>query len=100
MGRFFSNKVRKRGILWFVQVFFAFLQIRKPKKNTACERQIYFLFVDIWFDLAKCKFIVKNSSFKILVMLSPIFVADTKITLIITLVDNFVAPLKTQLLDY
>ena len=33
-------------------------------------------------------------------MLSPIFVADTKITLIITLVDNFVAPLKTQLLDY
>ena len=100
MGRFFSNKVRKRGILWFVQVFFAFLQIRKPKKNTACERQIYFLFVDIWFDLAKCKFIVKNSSFKILVMLSPIFVADTKITLIITLVDNFVAPLKTQLVDY
>ena len=100
MGRFFSNKVRKRGILWFVQVFFAFLQIRKPKKNTACEKQIYFLFVDIWFDLAKCKFIVKNSSFKILVMLSPIFVADTKITLIITLVDNFVAPLKTQLVDY
>ena len=100
MGRFFSNKVRKRGILWFVQVFFAFLQIRKPKKNTACERQIYFLFVDIWFDLAKRKFIVKNSSFKILVMLSPIFVADTKITLIITLVDNFVAPLKTQLVDY
>ena len=100
MGRFFSNKVRKRGILWFVQVFFAFLQIRKPKKNTACERQIYFLFVDIWFDLAKCKFIVKNSSFKILVMLSPIFVADTKITLIITLVDNFVTPLKTQLVDY
>ena len=100
MGRFFSNKVRKRGILWFVRVFFAFLQIRTPKKNTACERQIYFVYVDIWFDLAKCKFIVKNSSFKILVMLSPIFVADTKITLIITLVDNFVAPLKTQLVDY
>ena len=99
MGRFFSNKVRKRGILWFVRVFFAFLQIRTPKKKTARERQIYFVYVDIWFDLAKCKFIVKNSS-KILVVLSPIFVADTKITLIITLVDNFVAPLKTQLVDY
>ena len=84
MGRFFSNKVRKRGILWFVRVFFAFLQIRTPKKNTACERQIYFVYVDIWFDLANCKFFVKNRSFKILVVLSPIFEAERKITLIIT----------------
>ena len=45
-----------------------------------------FLYVDIWFDVTKCKFIVKNSSFEMLVVFSPIFVVDTKI--------NFVAPLK------
>ena len=38
----------------------------------------------------KCKFIVKNISFKMLVVLSPIFVVDPKITF----VCNFVAPLK------
>ena len=46
-----------------------------------------FLYVDIWFDLTKCIFIVKNSSFKMLVALSPIFVAEAKITF----VYNFVA---------
>ena len=49
-----------------------------------------FLFVNIWFDLAKCEFIVENSSFKILVLLSPIFVADTKINFLY----NFLAPLR------
>ena len=49
-----------------------------------------FLYVDIWFDVTKCKFIVKNSSFKMLIVFLLIFVADTKITL----VYNFVAPLK------
>ena len=49
-----------------------------------------FLNVDIWFDVTKCKFIVKNSSFKMLVVFSPIFVADTKITF----VYNFVASLR------
>ena len=48
-----------------------------------------FLFVDIWFHVTKCKFNVKNSSFEMLVVFSPIFVADTKITF----VYNFVAPL-------
>ena len=47
-----------------------------------------FLYVDIWFNVTKCKFIVKNSSFEMLVVFSPIFVADTKITF----VYNFVAP--------
>ena len=51
-----------------------------------------FLNVDICFHLAKCKLIVKNSSFKILVVLSLIFVADTKITF----VYNFVAPLISR----
>ena len=48
-----------------------------------------FLYVDIWFDVTECKFIMKNSSFKMLVVFSPIFVADTKIAFIY----NSVAPL-------
>ena len=49
-----------------------------------------FLPVDIWFDLTKCKFTVKHSSFKMLVVFLLIFVADTKKTF----VYNFVAPLN------
>ena len=49
-----------------------------------------FLYLDIWFNVTKCKFIVKNRSFEMLVVFSPIFVADTKITF----VYNFVAPLN------
>ena len=48
-----------------------------------------FLYVDICFDVTKCTFTVKHSSFKMLVVFSPMFVADTKITF----VYNFVAPL-------
>ena len=44
--------------------------------------------------VTKCKFIVKNSSFEMLVVFSPIFVADTKITF----VYNFVAPLRESIL--
>ena len=44
-----------------------------------------FLNVDSWFDVTKCKFIVKNSSFRMLVVFSPIFVADTKITFVASL---------------
>ena len=40
--------------------------------------------------MTKCNFIMKKSSFKMLVVFAPIFVADTKITF----VYNFVAPLK------
>ena len=47
-----------------------------------------FLSVNIWFDVTKCRFIVKYSSFKTLVVFLAIFVADTKITF----VYNFVAP--------
>ena len=43
--------------------------------------------------MTKCKFIVKNNSFELLAVFSPIFVADTKITF----VYNFVAPLKCVL---
>ena len=41
------------------------------------KRQFFmkcFLYVDIWFDVTKYKLIVKNSSFKMLVAFSPIFV--------------------------
>ena len=48
-----------------------------------------FLYVDIWFSVTRFKSIMRNSSFKMLVVFSPIFVADTKITF----VYNFVAPL-------
>ena len=51
-----------------------------------------FLYEDISFDVIKCKFIVKNSIFKMLVVLQSIFVADTKINFIY----NFVAPLKIK----
>ena len=53
------------------------------------KHKFSFLYVDIWFDVAKCKFIVKNSSFKMLVVFSPIFMVDTNITFIY----NFIAPL-------
>ena len=49
-------------------------------------------YVDICFDLAKCEVIVKNRNLKMLVVLSPIFVADTKITF----VYNFVAPINAH----
>ena len=48
-----------------------------------------FLYVDIWFDVTKCRFIVKNSSFKMLVVFLFILVADAKLTF----VYNFVASL-------
>ena len=48
------------------------------------------LYIDIWFDVMKCKCIVKNNSFEMLVVFSTIFVADTKITF----VYNSVAPLN------
>ena len=53
-----------------------------------------FLYVDISFDVAKFRFIVKNSTFKMLVVFSLIFVVDAKLTF----VYNFVAPLtKTDI---
>ena len=57
------------------------------------EANLVLYYVDICFDLAKCEFIVKNRNLKMLVVLSPIFVADTKITF----VYNFVAPLSLDL---
>ena len=49
-------------------------------------------YVDIWFDGTKCKFINKKQ-LNMMVVFSPIFVADTKIIY----GYNFVAPLKFAL---
>ena len=51
-----------------------------------------FLYIGVWFNVTKCNFIVKNSSFKMLVMFSIIIVADTKVAF----VYNFVAPLMKK----
>ena len=59
---------------------------KKTKKILLERGKFSFLYADIWFDVMKCKCIVKNNSFEMLVMF---FVADTKITF----VYNFVAPL-------
>ena len=62
---------------------------KKTKKILLERGKFSFLYADIWFDVMKCKCIVKNNSFEMLVVFSPVFVADTKITFIY----NFVAPL-------
>ena len=62
-------------------------------KHCLWEANLVFLYVDIWFGMTKRKFIVKKSSFKILVVFSLIFVADKKITF----VYNFVAPLTIHI---
>ena len=57
--------------------------------------KLSFLYEGIWFDVTKCRFIVKNSSFKMLVVFSQIFLADTKITF----VYNFVALLRKAIME-
>ena len=89
MGRFFSDKVRKR-VAYFGLSLFCISRGKKTKQILLERGKFSFLNVDIWFDVTKCKFIVKNSSFEMLVAFWPIFVADTKITF----VHNFVAPLS------
>ena len=74
-----SFLVRKRVVTFVCLSFFAFLEVRKGKFS--------FLYVDIWFDVMKCKCIVKNNSFEMLVVFSPIFVAETNVAF----VYNFVA---------
>ena len=50
-----------------------------------------FLYVNIWFDVTKCKFILKNSNLQILIVFSLIFVVNTKMIY----VYNFVCSLNT-----
>ena len=83
-------------MLWSVQVIFCISRGKKTKEMLLVTGKFSFLYVDIWFDMTKCKFIMKNSSFKMLVVFSPSFVTDTKITF----VYNFVAPLNADKTNY
>ena len=91
----FVSCKKTRGILWSVWVFFAFLEVRRRNKYWLSGK-FSFLNVDIWFDVTKCKFIVKNSSFEMLVVFSHILGADTKITFVnysfrsSLLIENFI----------
>ena len=85
----FRQSKKTLGIVWSVRVFSAFLEVRIQNKYYL-RGKFSFLYVDIWFDLTKCKFIVTNIGFKMQVVLLPIFEADPKITF----VYNFVAPLN------
>ena len=59
---------------------------KKTKQILFVRGKFSYLYVGTWFDVTKCKFNAKNSSFEMLVVFLP-FVADTKITF----VYNFVA---------
>ena len=63
---------------------------KKTKEILLARDKFSFPDVYVWLDVTKGKFIVENSGFKMLVVFSPIFVADTKITF----VYNFIAPLN------
>lgn len=53
------------------------------------RRKFSFLYIDIYYDVPKCKFIMQNSTFRMLVVFPVIFVADTKLIY----GYNFVTPL-------
>ena len=52
---------------------------RRANKILFVRDRFSFLYEDIWFDMTKCKFILKNSNLKCFRNFSPVFVADTKI---------------------
>ena len=96
MGRFFSDKVTKCMVYFGLFKSFLHIYLGKKRQNKYYLRDansVFYMHIDIWFDVTKCKFIIKNSSFKMVAFL-PIFEADTKITF----VCNFVAPLTIAFL--
>lgn len=72
MGRFFTDKVRKRVVNFGLLDLFCIYTAKTAKKILLMGGKFSFLYVDIWFVLAKSKFIVKTRSFKMMVVLSPI----------------------------
>ena len=84
---FFRQSKKTCGILWSVRVFFSLQQVRRQNKYYL-RGKFNFLYVGIEFDMTKCKFITRNDSFKMLVLLLCIFVEGT-----IVFVCNFVASL-------
>ena len=94
-GSFLFRQSKKTyGILQSIQSMYTqhISRGEKTKQILLLRRKFSFLFIDIWFDVTKYQFIMQNSSFKMLVVFSSIFVEDTKITF----VYNFVVPLKSE----
>ena len=85
VGRSFSENERKRVLYLVCSSLFCISRGKKTKKTLLVRDIFSLLRAYIWFDVTKCKFIVKNSSFKMLVVFSLIFVADTKINSFIIL---------------
>ena len=88
----FRQSKKTRGIPWSVRVFFCISRGQKTKQIRLVRGKFSFLYADIWFDVTKCKFIMKNSGFNLLFVFQPIFVVDTKITF----AYYFVAPLSSR----
>ena len=53
----------------------------KTKWKLIIRIGLVFLYVDSKFDMPKCKYALKNNSFNILIVFSPIFVAERIILL-------------------
>ena len=87
----FRQSKKTRGIFWSVRVI---SRVQKPTQILLVKGKFSFPSVNIWFDVTKCKFIVKYRSFKMYDAPLPIFVADIKITF----VYNFAAPLNANIL--
>ena len=75
---------------------FCIFRGKKTKEMLLVRGKLSFLYVDILFDMTKCKFIVKNSSLKCWFAFLHIFVADTKIIF----VYHFVALLRLKTFLY
>ena len=59
----FRKSKKTFGILWSVWVFFAFLGVKGLNKFCLWEANLL-VYIDFWFDVRNCKFIVKNSIIK------------------------------------
>ena len=88
-GSFLFRQSEKKtsGSLWSVRVFFTFLEKRRLNKYCLWEANLVFYMNIFALIRLSAKFI--KQQFKILVVLSPTFVADTKIIF----AYNFIAPL-------
>ena len=85
----FRQSDKTCGIPWSVWVFFAFLEVRRLNKYCLWEANlVFYRNILVWCD--KVKICCEKKNIKMLVVLSPIFVADTKIMF----GCNFVAPLR------
>ena len=64
MSHFFSGRVKKLKVYSFCIIFLSISQENKTKGILFIGIKPVFLYRDVWFGVAKCKFILKNSSSK------------------------------------